>query len=275
MKQRITKEKKAEALRMMAEGASIGKVSRKLDMSTSTASLIRNTDKENMPIKKAGRPRKLPQQAVDYLKAEMRQEPLKTAVDAQKGVNSLLPQSVSDRTAGLRARQASEKPTSAPGPKSVKERLSFATSQRLKRTAQDHGTLEYGGLHLKIWSCKVCCGPGLVVLIDEPTIEHGFVHSDSEGESEGIDPGVGNVQGQASLPPKQRTQAAHAQEDSEAHIKQRFARYRAHPKIRDELWERVLFEWFIISVKLCRGIIRSMPKRVKAVHKAKGAQTKH
>ncbi|KAG0203917.1 hypothetical protein BGX33_008814 [Mortierella sp. NVP41] len=256
MKQRITKEKKAEALRMMAEGASIGKVSRKLDMSTSTASLIRNTDKENMPIKKAGRPRKLPQQAVDYLKAEMRQEPLKTA-------------------AGLRARQASEKPTSAPDPKSVKERLSFATSQRLKRTAQDHGTLEYGGLHLKIWSCKVCCGPGLVVLIDEPTIEHGFVHSDSEGESEGIDPGVGNVQGQASLPPKQRTQAAHAQEDSEAHIKQRLARYRAHPKIRDELWERVLFEWFIISVKLCRGIIRSMPKRVKAVHKAKGAQTKH
>ncbi|KAF9086724.1 hypothetical protein BGX23_008643 [Mortierella sp. AD031] len=114
MKQRITKEKKAEALRMMAEGASIGKVSRKLDMSTSTASLIRNTDKENMPTKKAGRPRKLPQQAVDYLKAEMRQGTLKTAVDAQKG-------------AGLRARQASEKPTSAPDPKSVKERLSFAT----------------------------------------------------------------------------------------------------------------------------------------------------
>ena len=41
------------------------------------------------------------------------------------------------------------------------------------------------------------------------------------------------------------------------------------------MWERVVVEWGKISVEECQKWIESMPRRVEAVVKAKGAHTKY
>jgi hypothetical protein len=43
----------------------------------------------------------------------------------------------------------------------------------------------------------------------------------------------------------------------------------------EELWERVEKEWDDIPASVCQGLIKSMPKRVMAVLKAKGGYTKY
>jgi hypothetical protein len=42
-----------------------------------------------------------------------------------------------------------------------------------------------------------------------------------------------------------------------------------------ELWERVQAEWDKIEPNVCQNLIESMPRRVAAVVKAKGGDTKY
>ena len=42
-----------------------------------------------------------------------------------------------------------------------------------------------------------------------------------------------------------------------------------------ELWERVQEEWGKIKPEVCQGLIKSMPRRVEAMIKAKGGYTKY
>jgi len=51
----------------------------------------------------------------------------------------------------------------------------------------------------------------------------------------------------------------------------RLAEHENPPNGIHELWERVEVEWEKIAVRECQKLVESMPKRVRAVLKAKGA----
>jgi transposase len=59
------------------------------------------------------------------------------------------------------------------------------------------------------------------------------------------------------------------------HLKRRLGAYPDEPKSILELWERVEMEWEKIPKETCIELIKSMPRRVSAVLKAKGGYTKY
>lgn len=59
------------------------------------------------------------------------------------------------------------------------------------------------------------------------------------------------------------------------HLKRSLSGYESAPTGVHQLWERVVVEWGKISVEECQKWIESMPRRVEAVIKAKGAHTKY
>ena len=59
------------------------------------------------------------------------------------------------------------------------------------------------------------------------------------------------------------------------HLKRRLGAYQDALKSMLELWERVQEEWEKIPKETCLELIRSMPRRVAAVLKAKGGYTKY
>ena len=60
-----------------------------------------------------------------------------------------------------------------------------------------------------------------------------------------------------------------------AYLKIQLGKYPTPPKSCKELWERISVEWYKIPVEFCRQLIRSMPRRLQAVHRAKGKHTKY
>ncbi len=58
-------------------------------------------------------------------------------------------------------------------------------------------------------------------------------------------------------------------------LKKALKKYPTPPKGVHELWERVVEEWNKIPPETCQNLIESMPKRIKAVIKAKGGHTKY
>ena len=59
------------------------------------------------------------------------------------------------------------------------------------------------------------------------------------------------------------------------HLKQQLNKYEVPPAGIHELWDWVQVEWENIPKEVCRNLIESMPRRVQAVIKAKGGQTKY
>ena len=59
------------------------------------------------------------------------------------------------------------------------------------------------------------------------------------------------------------------------HLKRQLAKYEVEPKSIHELWTRVEAEWEKIPKEVCVDLIKSMPRRVAAVLKAKGGYTKY
>ena len=59
------------------------------------------------------------------------------------------------------------------------------------------------------------------------------------------------------------------------HLKWQLNAYEVPAAGIHELWERVQVEWNGIPKEVCRNLIESMPRRIEAVIKAKGAQTKY
>jgi hypothetical protein len=59
------------------------------------------------------------------------------------------------------------------------------------------------------------------------------------------------------------------------HLKWQLNAYEHPPAGMHELWEQVQMEWDKIPKEVCRNLIESMPRRIEAVIKAKGAQTKY
>ena len=59
------------------------------------------------------------------------------------------------------------------------------------------------------------------------------------------------------------------------HLKRKLGEYERQPSGILELWERVEKEWDEIGAEVCQELIKSMPRRVAAVVKAKGGYTKY
>ncbi|KAF9449129.1 hypothetical protein P691DRAFT_668050, partial [Macrolepiota fuliginosa MF-IS2] len=51
--------------------------------------------------------------------------------------------------------------------------------------------------------------------------------------------------------------------------------YDSPPDGMNALWERTQKEWDAIKPDVCQNLIESMPRRVQAILKAKGAHTKY
>jgi hypothetical protein len=60
-----------------------------------------------------------------------------------------------------------------------------------------------------------------------------------------------------------------------AHLKKQLGKYPTRPTSCRELWQRISVEWYKIPVEFCRCLIRSMPRRLATVHRAKGKQTRY
>ena len=59
------------------------------------------------------------------------------------------------------------------------------------------------------------------------------------------------------------------------HLKMELNKYPTHAKGVWEIWERAAEVWNKISPEVCQKLIESMPRRIEAVIKAKGGQTKY
>ena len=59
------------------------------------------------------------------------------------------------------------------------------------------------------------------------------------------------------------------------YLKRRLQHYPTPSKGVYELWERVKKEWNGITAETCQKLIKSIPKRIRAVIKAKGGHTKY
>jgi transposase len=59
------------------------------------------------------------------------------------------------------------------------------------------------------------------------------------------------------------------------HLKRALQKYPTSPKGVHELWDRLEMEWNGITAETCQTLIESMPRRIKAVIKAKGGHTKY
>jgi hypothetical protein len=58
-------------------------------------------------------------------------------------------------------------------------------------------------------------------------------------------------------------------------LKIKLSQYKEPPKGTHQLWDRVAAEWDKIRVEECRRLIDSMPRRIQAILKAKGGNTKY
>jgi transposase len=59
------------------------------------------------------------------------------------------------------------------------------------------------------------------------------------------------------------------------YLKRRLAEHKHPPNGIHELWDRVQVDWEEITALECQKLIKSMPRRVQAVLKAKGGYTKY
>ena len=59
------------------------------------------------------------------------------------------------------------------------------------------------------------------------------------------------------------------------HIKMQLAKHEIPAKGVWEIWERVAEVWNNIEPEVCQNLIESMPRRVEAVIKARGGNTKY
>jgi hypothetical protein len=59
------------------------------------------------------------------------------------------------------------------------------------------------------------------------------------------------------------------------HVKRQLSAYENPPNGVYELWERIEKEWNEIKPEVCQNLIESMPRRIRALYKAKGGYTKY
>src|SRR6201991_4608073 len=60
-----------------------------------------------------------------------------------------------------------------------------------------------------------------------------------------------------------------------AHVKKELHKYPVPPSSLHQLWDRLVEQWNKIPTEVCQNLIKSMPRRCRAVINAKGGHTKY
>jgi len=164
---------------------------------------------------------------------------------------------------------------------------------------QVSGTVKFGGGSLMVWGCMTTQGPGYLCKIDgrmDAELYTSILQDEllDTVEFYGLD--REEVIFQQDNDPKHTSKKASkwfrdndinvlkwpAQspdlnpiEHLWSHLKRQLNTYETPPAGIHELWERVQMEWEKIPKETCISLIESMPRRVQAVIKAKGGNTKY
>lgn len=333
-----------EAIGLMAAGTSTRKTAQQLNISKSMAAKIYASNKENMPVNKGGRPRKIQAETVEYLKLNMMRGSLRTPKEAKDKANKLLPAPVSTATirrrlkeAGLIAKRKVKRPALKPlhikgrkmFVKKYKEwtvndwrRVVWSDECKINRICSDglqwvwddvsdaitkrsvQGTVKFGGGSVVVWSCMSWEGPGFIAKIDETLDSQLYIQILQEDLQMSIDEwgiakdelvfqhdndpkhtakvtkaflesiGLTEAEGTLLYWPAQSPDLSPI-EHMWAYLKIKLGNYPARPTSCEELWRRIINEWYAIPVEFCRKLISSMPNRLAAVYKAHGKQTRY
>ena len=161
------------------------------------------------------------------------------------------------------------------------------------------GTRKFGGGSLMIWGCMTWDGPGYATKIDgrmDADLYCQIMEDELQKSLAFYGKTVEDVIFQQDNDPKHTSKKAQtwfrdhgfkvlkwpAQspdlnpiEHLWSHLKRKLAEYEEPPKGIQELWEWVEEEWEKIGVETCRGLIESMPRRVRVVYESKGGYTKY
>jgi transposase len=156
------------------------------------------------------------------------------------------------------------------------------------------GTVKHGGGSIAIWGCMTAAGPGYMCRLDghlnqdlylrilEDELQQTIKHY--QFDSAKVIFQQDNAPAHTSIAVRKWFAAQEYQvldwpaqspdlnpiETLWAIIKRRLNRYERPPSGMNELWERVEEIWNQISPGTCKGLIRSMPSRIKKVLEAKG-----
>ena len=169
---------------------------------------------------------------------------------------------------------------------------------------QIHPTLKYGGGSIMLWGCMTWSGAGgmaqvhgqmdsaqyidilgkellptLQLLSFLPSLHHGgtvFFQQDNDPKhTSRAAKDWFSQQGITVLPWPSQSPDLNPIEHLWAIIKKRLGSYPTLPSGVHELWDRVEAKWKKITPADCQALIESMPRRVQAVIRAKGAQTRY
>ena len=334
-----------EAIRLVKDGLSTHEAATQLGINQSTVSRMLARNKENVPINRGGRPRKLQPENVEYVKLNLKRGVFKTAVEATKAVNGILKEPVSAETvrrrlkeAGLLAKKIVKRP--ALRKRHVQARLDFvkkykewteedwalvvwSDESKINRFCSDgiryvwddqpgrlndrtvQGTVKFGGGSVMVWSCMSWYGPGYIAKIDQSLDAQLYIEILKEDLKMSVDEwGLAKDEFifQHDNDPKHTAKVTKAylesvgmtEQDGKllfwpaqspdlnpiehmwAYLKIQLGKnYQKPPGSCKELWERISVEWYKIPQEFCRQLIRSMPRRLQAVHRAKGKHTKY
>jgi hypothetical protein len=166
------------------------------------------------------------------------------------------------------------------------------------------GTVKFGGGNVKVWACFSWHGPGYITMIDDTmdsalykqilqeelhlsleewNLGHGdyiFQHdNDSKHTARIVQDYLESIhlteeEGTLLMWPAQSPDL-NPIEHMWAEVKRRLASYPEYPSSHGELWERIGREWYSIPREFCQNLIKSMPRRLAAVYRAKGRTTRY
>ena len=160
------------------------------------------------------------------------------------------------------------------------------------------GTVKFGGGSIMLWGCMTAKGVGYACRIDGRMDAQLFtdILSDELMQSlEYYELKVGDIVFQQDNDPKHTSHTARnwfAENNIEVlewppqspdlnpiehlwqYLKSQLAGYEKEPTSMHEMWQRVEAEWNKIPTEVCLNLIESMPRRIAAVLKAKGGNTK-
>ena len=161
------------------------------------------------------------------------------------------------------------------------------------------GTVKFGGGNLMMWGCMLWEGPGYACKIDGRMDGELYVKimQDELQESPAYynkrADGVIFQQDNDRKHTCKKAQAYFKRQDYDVlwwpaqspdlnpiehlwtHLKKMLSHYEEPPNGMLELWERVQKEWDAIEPEVCQNLIESMPRRIKALLKARGGYTKY
>jgi hypothetical protein len=161
------------------------------------------------------------------------------------------------------------------------------------------GTLKFGGGSLMMWGCMLWEGVGYGCKIDgrmDAELYTQILEDELQQTLEHYGKEVTDIIFQQDNDPKHKSKRATKWfEDHEylvmmwpaqsadlnpiehlwVYLKKKLNEYPEPPKEILKLWERAEAEWNKIPVEVCQNLIESMPRRMEAVIKAKGGNTKY